>query len=101
MEIARRHAIGTLAALFELTAAAARGQTPQPTSQPTPPARPPVFKHDLPNVTLDNWEVIASHVDFPPGRAGQPHKHRGFLFAYVLEGTVVIQVLGDGVPSDE
>ena len=55
---------------------------------------------DLPNVSLDGWEITVNHVDYPPGRVGQPHQHRGFLFAYVLEGAVIAQVIGEGV-SDE
>jgi quercetin dioxygenase-like cupin family protein len=95
MVIARRHAIGALAALFELAATAARAQTPQAASSR------PVFKQDLPNITLDNWEVTVSHVDYPPGYVGKSHQHRGILFAYVLEGTVVSQILGEGVPREE
>jgi quercetin dioxygenase-like cupin family protein len=59
-----------------------------------------VFRRDLPNVSLDGWEITVSHVDYPPGRLGQPHQHRGFLFAYVVEGSVIAQVIGEGV-SDE
>ena len=51
-------------------------------------------------MSLEGWEITVSHVDYPPGRVGQPHQHPGFLFAYVLEGSVVAQVIGDGV-SDE
>src|SRR5262249_38159518 len=67
-------------------------------SQPAAPAapRPPVFKHDLPNVSLDGWEVTVSHVDYPPGRVGNPHQHAGFVLAYVLEGKVVAKVSGQG-----
>ncbi len=97
MVIDRRHVIGAFAALFELTAAAARAQPPQTASS----RRPPVFKHDLPNITLDNWEVTVSHVDYPPGHVGQPHQHRGIVFAYVLEGAVVSQILGEGAPREE
>ena len=60
-----------------------------------------MFKHDLPNLTLDDWEVTVSHVDYPPGRASAPHKHAGFVLAYVLEGKIATQVLGEGVQGDE
>jgi quercetin dioxygenase-like cupin family protein len=60
------------------------------------PSRPPVFTHDLPNVTLDDWEVTVSHVDYAPGRVGAPHKHAGFVLAYVLEGAVVAKISGQG-----
>jgi quercetin dioxygenase-like cupin family protein len=91
--ITRRDALSSFAMLAGLAAAPAAQNAP---GQP----RPPVFRHDLPNVSLDGWEVVVSQVDYPPGRVGQPHQHGGFLFAYVLEGAVVAQVLGDGVSAD-
>ena len=97
MNVTRRDAIVSLAALLELAASTADAQTVA--GAPVAP-RPPVFVHDLPNVSLDGWEVRVSHVDYPPGRVGMPHQHPGFLFAYVLEGSVVAQVIGNGV-SDE
>ena len=30
----------------------------------------------------------------PPGRVGQPHRHAGFVLAYVLEGAVVTKISG-------
>jgi len=95
--INRRDAFGSLAALFAALSNAEAQTTPAAPGG----TRPPVFKHDLPNVNLDGWEVTVSHVDYPPGRVGQPHQHRGFLFAYVLEGAVVAQVLGEGVSNEE
>ena len=92
--ITRRDALSSFAMLAGLAAAAAAQNPP---GQP----RPPVFRRDLPNITLDGWEVVVSHVDYPPGRVGQPHQHRGILFAYVLEGAVVAQVLGDGVSAEK
>ena len=97
MIVSRRDAVASLAVLLDLAVASAQAQTP-PAGAAAP--RPPVFRRDLPNVSLDGWEITVSHVDYPPGRVGQPHQHRGFLFAYVLEGSVVAQVIGDGV-SDE
>ena len=95
MTLSRREAFGSLAVL--LAAAHTQAQAPQDAAGP----RGPVFKHDLPNVSLDGWEVTVNHVDYAPGRVGQPHQHRGFLFAYVLEGEVVAQVIGDGVTNEE
>ena len=58
--------------------------------------RPPVFKHDLPNLTLDDWEVTVSQVDYEPGRVGVPHHHAGFVLVYVLEGAVIARISGQG-----
>jgi quercetin dioxygenase-like cupin family protein len=54
----------------------------------------PVFKHDLPNLTMDDWEVTVSYVDYTPGRVGQTHHHAGFVLAYVLQGAIVTKVSG-------
>jgi quercetin dioxygenase-like cupin family protein len=95
MMITRRDAVGSFALLAELVAsgAYADAQT-QPTA--TPPPRPPVFKHDLPDVSLDGWEVTVSHVDYPPGRVGTAHQHPGFVLAYVLQGSIVTKISGQG-----
>jgi quercetin dioxygenase-like cupin family protein len=85
MVITRRDALGSLAVFLEL-AAAAQAQAPAPTSN--------VFTHDLPNLTMDGWEVSVSHVDYAPGRVGNPHRHPGFTLAYVLEGAVIAKVTG-------
>ena len=53
-----------------------------------------VFKHDLPNLAMDDWEVTVSIVDYAPGRVGKVHHHAGFVLAYVLEGNVVTKVSG-------
>jgi len=87
----RRDAFGSFAVLAELLASAGRAQ-----AQGQPSARPPVFKHDLPNVTLDDSEVTVSHVDYPPGRVGAAHRHAGFVLAYVLEGAVIAKISGQG-----
>ena len=88
----RREAVAAFAAFSELIASAARAD-----SQPPPAGSGgPVFKHDLPPVNLDGWEVTVSHVPYPPGRVGAPHKHAGFVLAYVVEGAVVAKVSGQG-----
>ena len=89
----RRNAFGSLAVFAELLASAGRAEAQ---GQPAAAPRPPVFKHDLPNVSLDDWEVTVSHVDYAPGRVGAPHKHAGFVLAYVLEGTVIAKISGQG-----
>ena len=98
MMITRRDAVASLTLFAELLAtgglADAQTQTGQP-AQAGPPA-PPVFKHDLPNLTMDDWEVTVSYVDYAPGRVGAPHRHPGFVLAYVLEGAVIAKISGQG-----
>jgi len=53
-----------------------------------------VFVHDLPNLTMDDWQVTVNEVPYPPGRVGQVHHHAGFVLAYVLEGSVVTKISG-------
>jgi quercetin dioxygenase-like cupin family protein len=91
MMISRRDALGSLplALFFELAASAAHAR-----SQGTQPAQGAVFTHDLPNLTMDDWQVTASYVDYPPGRVGNPHRHPGFVLAYVLEGAVIAKISG-------
>lgn len=89
----RREAVASIALFQQLAASLASAQTPGGAPQA---ARPPVFKHDLPQMNLDGWEVTVSHVDYPPGRVGAPHRHAGFVLAYVLEGTVITKISGQG-----
>jgi quercetin dioxygenase-like cupin family protein len=91
MMISRRDALGSLplALFFELAASAAHAR-----SQATQPAQGAVFTHDLPDLTMDDWQVTASYVDYPPGRVGNPHRHPGFVLAYVLEGAVIAKISG-------
>src|SRR5215831_18233786 len=97
MSITRRDAVASLALFAELIAStrSADAQT-QPQPGAAAPPRPPVFKHDLPNVSLDGWEVTVSWVDYPPGRVGNAHHHAGFVLAYVLEGSVITKISGQG-----
>ena len=94
MMMTRRDAVASFAFLAELIASGrdADAQTQSATAAP----RAPVFVHDLPNVTLDGWEVTVSHVDYPPGRVGAVHHHAGFVLAYVLEGAVIAKISGQG-----
>ncbi len=96
MIMTRRDAVAAFALFAELLAfdrdASAEPQTPPGTPAP----RPPVFKQDLPNLSLDGWEVTVSHVDYPPGRVGAVHHHAGFVLAYVLEGAVITKISGQG-----
>ena len=88
----RRDAVGSLAFFAELLASAGRAEADVQTPPAAQAPRPPVFKHDLPNLTMDGWEVTVSHVDYAPGRDGAPHRHPGFVLAYVLEGAVIAKI---------
>jgi quercetin dioxygenase-like cupin family protein len=91
MNVSRREAVA-LFAMLAANSGDADAQTPA-----VPPRQPAtVFKHDLPNLTMDDWEVTVSYVDYPPGRVGAAHHHAGFVLAYVLEGAVVTKISGQG-----
>jgi quercetin dioxygenase-like cupin family protein len=92
MNMTRRDAVAAFAFLAEFIALSGSADAQTPAA--APPA--PVFTHDLPNVTLDGWEVTVSHVDYPPGRVGAAHHHAGFVLAYVLEGAIIAKVSGQG-----
>jgi quercetin dioxygenase-like cupin family protein len=87
----RRDAVAAFAVFANLVASArdAGAQTPA-----APPRAP--IKFDLPNLSMDDWEVTISHVDFPPGRVGSAHRHAGFVLAYVLKGEVIARISGQG-----
>src|SRR5207249_10435981 len=72
----------------------AQGQTGL--APPPGPARPPVWSQDLPNVTMDDWEVTVSYVDYAPGRVGAAHRQPSGVLAYVLEGAGVARISGQG-----
>jgi quercetin dioxygenase-like cupin family protein len=93
MKMTRREAVASFAVFAELLAAAGAAEAQ---SQTPAAAAPPVFVHDLPNVSLDGWEVTVSHVEYPPGRVGNAHHHAGFVLAYVLQGTIVTKISGQG-----
>jgi quercetin dioxygenase-like cupin family protein len=94
MTMSRRDAVASLALFAELVGSSRLAEAQSPTAPTVPP--PPVFKHDLPNVAMDDWEVTVSHVDYPPGRVGAAHHHAGFVLAYVLQGAVVTKISGQG-----
>lgn len=90
----RRDAVASLALFTELVASSRQAEA-QGQASPAAP-RPPVFVQDLPSIALDGWEVTVNHVDYAPGRVGAVHHHAGFVLAYVLEGSVVAKVSGQG-----
>jgi quercetin dioxygenase-like cupin family protein len=87
----RRDAVSAFAVFAGLIAAPrdAGAQTPA-----APPRAP--IKFDLPNLSMDDWEVTISHVDYAPGRVGSAHQHAGFVLAYVLKGEVMTKISGQG-----
>jgi len=98
MMMTRRDAVASFTLFAELFATGRRAdaRTQAGPATPAAPPVPPVFKHDLPNVTMDDWEVTVSYVDYAPGRVGAPHRHPGFVLAYVLEGAVIAKISGQG-----
>jgi quercetin dioxygenase-like cupin family protein len=98
MMMSRRDAVASFALFAELLAPGRHADAQTQAAPATPPAgsRPPVFKHDLPNLTLDDWEVTVNYVDYAPGRVGAPHRHPGFVLVYVLEGTVIAKISEQG-----
>jgi quercetin dioxygenase-like cupin family protein len=87
----RRDAVSAFA-VFAGLIAGARASSSQ---TPAAPARAPM-KFDLPNLSMEDWEVTISHVDYPPGRVGSAHRHAGFVLAYVLKGEVMTKISGQG-----
>jgi quercetin dioxygenase-like cupin family protein len=83
--ITRRDALGSVALMLQWAVSAEAGQ-------PTQSTLTQIFRHDLPNITMDGWEVHVNWVDYPPGRVGARHRHPGFTLAYVLEGAVVTKI---------
>ena len=92
MMITRRDAVASFALLAEFVASGRLAEAQTQAAPATP--RPPVFKHDLPNLTMDDWEVTVSYVDYEPGRVGAVHHHAGFVLVYVLEGAVIARISG-------
>jgi quercetin dioxygenase-like cupin family protein len=95
MQISRRDAVASFALFAELIASGGLAEAQTPQASPAVP-RPPVFKQALPNLTMDDWEVTVSQVDYAPGRVGTVHHHAGFVLAYVLEGAIVTKISGQG-----
>src|SRR4051812_38424778 len=97
MQMTRRDAVAAFALFAEMLASSrdAAAQTPAAGAAPAAP-RPPVFVQDLPNVTMDGWQVTVSQVDYAPGRVGTVHHHAGFVLAYVLEGSIYTKISGQG-----
>ena len=95
MLMSRRDAVAAFALFAEMLASASDAAA-QAQPAPAAPPRPPVFLQELPNVSLEGWQVTVSHVDYPPGRVGTAHHHAGFVLAYVLEGSIYTKISGQG-----
>ena len=91
MTMTRRNALDAFAMLADLMDSTHDADAQTPATSPRAP-----IKFDLPNLSMDDWEVTISHVDFAPGRVGSAHRHAGFVLAYVLKGEVVTKVSGQG-----
>src|SRR5947208_15840658 len=96
MVMTRRDAVASFALFAELLASGrhAGAQTQTGLATPPGPPRPPVFKHDVPDVTMDDWEVTVSYDDYAPGRVGAAHRHPDLVLAHVQEGAVVDRMPG-------
>jgi len=89
MEFTRREAlISSLIPFLHAAAGSAQGQQPQTAPSTT------VFEHNLPNLTMDGWEVNASTITMAPGSSSSVHRHPGFVLVYVLEGDIVTKISG-------
>jgi len=86
MSISRVRAAATAAALVAVTVAAAGQQ--------------PAFKRtelQRADLSAPGREVVQAIAEFPPGAAVGRHTHPGEEVAYILEGTVLLEV--DGKPA--
>ena len=91
MLMTRRDAVAAFALFADLIASARDANAQTPAVAPRAP-----IKFDLPNLTMDDWEVTISHVDYAPGRVGVAHRHAGFVLAYVLKGEIMTKISGQG-----
>jgi quercetin dioxygenase-like cupin family protein len=56
-----------------------------------------VLAQDLPQVTMNGWRMTALEVTYKPGEMDEAHRHPGFVFGYVIEGSLKFGVDG-GTP---
>ncbi len=68
------------------------------TAQAAESATGPLF--NIPLTALpDNAELLVLEVNLEPGQESAPHRHNGYVFVYVLEGRVNMQVAGGKIVS--
>src|SRR5262245_31829653 len=98
MMMTRRDAVASLTLFAELFATGRRAdaQTQAGPAAPAGPPVPPVFKHDLPNVTMDDWEVTVSYVDYAAGRVGAALRRPRVVLADGPEGSGRVKISGQG-----
>jgi quercetin dioxygenase-like cupin family protein len=84
-----RRILFVLAASFVLTGTMSHAQAPAATQVV------PAFSHVIPNIP--GKSLVAVEVTYPPGATSQPHTHAksGFIFGYILSGTIVHQLEGE------
>lgn len=82
--------IAACAGLAALTAACGSSTT-QPQREPV--SRTDLQRHDL---SIPGRETLQTRVDFQPGAHAARHKHPGEEIIYVLKGTLVYDIDGQG-----
>jgi len=83
--------VRTLGAALVLAASAQLAQ-PAHASDPPQPVVAPLMLKDLADVP--GKEMIMITVDYPPGAVEHVHRHDGYAFVYVLEGSIIEGVRG-------
>ena len=73
-------------------AASAQLAQPAHASDPPQPVVAPLMLKDLADVP--GKEMIMITVDYPPGAVEHVHRHDGYAFVYVLEGSIIEGVRG-------
>jgi quercetin dioxygenase-like cupin family protein len=98
------NAIRLVAALFLLDTACAAAPTAPSTASPSPAALPAeaprqtvdreVLRHAMPREFGDDSGVTLVEVTYPPGGSTRPHRHPCPVVAYVVDGSIRMQVQG-------
>jgi quercetin dioxygenase-like cupin family protein len=54
-----------------------------------------IFERELPQVSLNGWQVTVIELTFPPGTTSPKHAHPGFILGYILEGEYRFRLEGE------
>ena len=54
-----------------------------------------IYQRDLPPLRLDGWQMTAVEFTCPPGFSSPKHRHPGFVFGYVLDGSYRLRLQGE------